>query len=88
MLLLDIPIVHTITAKVSFQNFKKNYKSDPLLFRIPPNYTEENIQETLFKDVKKESSPTSSTTANPGAAFAPTTSSSTTQPSSNEFTTL
>lgn len=50
--------MHTITAKVSFQNFKKNYKSDPLLFRIPPNYTEENIQDALFKDAAAKKEPT------------------------------
>jgi hypothetical protein len=55
---IEIPIVHKVTAKVSFQSFKKNCQFDQALFKVPDHYKEESIQEALFKDAaKKESTP-------------------------------
>lgn len=38
---IDIPIVPTVTAKVSFKNFSKNKIFSENLFKIPSDYTEE-----------------------------------------------
>jgi hypothetical protein len=37
----DIPVVPTVTAKVSFQNFKKNFTINDDLFKIPSDYVED-----------------------------------------------
>jgi hypothetical protein len=42
--ILDIPIVPSITAKVSFQNFKNDVQLSEDLFKIPDDYVE-HIQE-------------------------------------------
>ena len=39
--ILDIPVVPTVTAKVSFQNFKKNLTINDDLFKIPSDYVED-----------------------------------------------
>jgi hypothetical protein len=41
---LDIPIVPSITAKVSFQNFKNDVEFSEDLFKIPDDYVE-HVQE-------------------------------------------
>jgi hypothetical protein len=43
-LILDVPIVPSITAKVSFQNFKNDVQFSDDLFKIPDDYVE-HIQE-------------------------------------------
>lgn len=40
---IDIPIVPTVSAKVSFQNFKKVSSYNETLFKVPDDYTEDKI---------------------------------------------
>lgn len=40
---IDIPIVPTVSAKVSFQNFKTDFDLTESLFKVPKDYVEENI---------------------------------------------
>lgn len=51
---IDIPIVPTVTAKVSFKNFNKNYAFNEKLFKIPDEYVEEEsvLDKLLVKDKK------------------------------------
>ncbi|RNA12311.1 Ankyrin repeat domain-containing 13C [Brachionus plicatilis] len=41
---IDIPIVATVSAKVCFQNFKRDFKFDPNFFSIPPSYEQIQVE--------------------------------------------
>ena len=52
--IIDIPIVPTVTAKVSFKNFSKICNFDEKLFKIPDDYVEEEsvLDKLLVKEKK------------------------------------
>ena len=64
-IILDIPIVPTVTAKVSFKNFSKNKSFDQNLFKIPSDYTEEeSVLDKILNKEKNKSPPRGADTTN------------------------
>lgn len=45
---VDIPLVPTVSAKITFQDFEFRDNIQPELFEIPPDYTED---ENRFPDL-------------------------------------
>lgn len=43
---IEIPIIATISAKVCFQNFKRDFQFDESLFKIPHTYEEINLEKS------------------------------------------
>lgn len=53
---IDIPVVPTVTAKVSFQNFRRDMAINESMFQVPADYIEDNgEQQTYTTDVENTS---------------------------------